>query len=352
MKWGRASKRRLREEGAPGARRGRGAISPPTPQNRSVRSRWRDRTLHQPKGDAALVTVSQPSAEYQTEVIQLDGVEVIVVLDAGPRVLGYARRGGPQLFASLPGEVIDQPGGEAFSFVGGHRLWRAPEVPRLTYRSDRYPVAIDQLDRGVRLTGVPDVEGVAKTISLRQQGAVTVVDHTLLNAGRAPIRCAAWAITQLTPGGVAVLPQPLAPSDPDGVLPNRLIVLWPYTDPAAPEIALGASEVRVHASATRTRSKVGQPNRRGWMAYILGSEMFVKWSPLHDDALVYVDFGATIECYRDHRFLELESLSPLTELAPGAALHHREVWMLTELRGRSPQEVLASLPEQPAEMVD
>jgi hypothetical protein len=301
---------------------------------------------------AALVTVSKPSADYQTEVIQLDDVEVIVVLDAGPRVLGYSRRGGPQLFASLPGEVIEQPGGAAFSFVGGHRLWRAPEVPRVTYRSDSYPVAIDRLDRGVRLTGAPDGEGVAKTISLHQRGAVTVVDHTLLNAGRAPIHCAAWAITQLTPGGVAVLPQPLAPSDPNAVLPNRLIVLWPYTDPAAPEIALGASEVRVHASAMRTRAKVGQPNRRGWMAYILGSEVFVKWSPLHDDALAYVDFGATIECYRDHRFLELESLSPLTELAPGAALHHREVWTLIELRGRSPEEVLASLPEQPAEMIE
>ena len=63
------------------------------------------------------MTVSQPSAEYQTEVIQLDDVEIIVVLDAGPRVLGYSRSGGPQLLASTPGEVIDLPGGEAFPFV-------------------------------------------------------------------------------------------------------------------------------------------------------------------------------------------------------------------------------------------
>jgi len=289
--------------------------------------------------------VSQPPTEYQTEVIRLGDVEVTVVLDAGPRVLGYVRRGGPQLFTSLPGEVIDRPGGEAFSFVGGHRLWRAPEVPRLTYRSDSYPIAMDRLDGGVRLIGAPDVEGIAKTISLRQRGAMTVVDHTLLNAGRAPIRCAAWAITQLTPGGVSVLPQPLAPSDPDGVLPNRLIVLWPYTDTASPEIALGVSEVRVHASAATTRSKVGQPNRRGWMAYVLGSEVFVKWSPLHDDALDYVDLGATIECYRDHRFLELESVGPFTDLEPRAALHHREVWTLIRLEGRPLDEVLASLPD-------
>ena len=124
-------------------------------------------------------------------------------------------------------------------------------------------------------------------------------------------------------------------------------MLWPYTDPAAPEIEFGSDVVRVHASDSAPRAKLGQPNRMGWTAYVLGTELFVKWSPLHDDALEYADLGASIECYRDHRFLELES-----ELAPGATADHREVWTLLELRDRSLDEVLASLPEQPAEMID
>ncbi len=66
----------------------------------------------------------------------------------------------------------------------------------------------------------------------------------------------------------------------------------------------------------------------------------------------YADLGASVECYRDQRFFELESLGPLTDLEPGAALHHREVWTLIGPDERPLDQVLASLPEQPAEMVD
>lgn len=287
----------------------------------------------------------------QIEDIDLGVLRVTVALDAGPRVLGYARHDGPQLFASLPGEVIGSATGE-FAFLGGHRLWRAPEIPAITYEPDDRRVGIDRTDHGIRLIGPRGVEGITKTVELRQRGDMTVVDHTLRNEGPGQVRCAAWAITQLAPGGVAVLPQPLEPADTAGVLPNRAVVFWPYTDPAAPEIELGRSELLVHASDAGTPSKVGQANRRGWMAYVLDGELFVKWSPLHDHSLDYADLGASVECYRDHRFLELESLGPLAEIAPGTELRHREVWTLIDVQGRPVEDVLASLPEQPAEMID
>ncbi len=277
-----------------------------------------------------------------TETIDLGPVGVTFVVDAGPRILGYARHGGPQLFATLPGVLIDGPAGE-YAFLGGHRLWRAPEVPATTYQPDDQPVDVDELEDGIRLTGPPDGDGISKTIEVRQDGVATVVDHTLRNDGPAPVRCAPWAITQLTTGGMATLPQPVEPVDPDGVLPNRSVVLWPYTDPA--NIEFGPAEIRIRADEA-PRSKVGQPNRRGWLAYELDDEVFVKWSPLHDDARAYADLGASVECYRDHRFLELESLGPLVDLAPGAETTHREVWRLIPLEGRPPGDVLASLRER------
>jgi hypothetical protein len=278
---------------------------------------------------------------HQIEIFDLGPVEVTVVRSAGPRILGYARPGGPQLFASLPGEVIHSATGD-FAFIGGHRLWRAPEIPAVTYEPDDRPVGIVRSDRGIRVSGPADLDGITKTIEVRQEGPVTVVEHTLTNMGPSPVRCAAWGITQLAPGGTAVLPQPLEAADPAGVLPNRTMVFWAYTDPA--DIEFRRSEVRIHGSDAG-RSKVGQPNRRGWMAYALDEEVFVKWSPLHDDALDYADLGASIECYRDHRFLELESLGPLTDLEPGAELRHREAWRLIPLGGRPLDDVLASLPE-------
>ena len=287
---------------------------------------------------------------HQTETIDLGAVEATVVLDAGPRILGYARRGGPQLFAALPGEVIESHAG-AFAFLGGHRLWRAPEVPDVTYRPDDRRIVLDRIDDGARLAGPPDADRITKTIELRQRGAVTVVDHVLGNEGPEVIRCAAWAITQLVPGGTAVLPHSLAPADAAGVLPNRALVLWPYTDLAAPEIEFRSSELRIYASDRQEKAKVGHANRRGWLAYHHGDELFVKWSPLHQDTRRYADLGASVECYRDHRFLELESLSPLADVEPGLKLHHREVWTLIDLAGRPLDEVLASLPDEPAEML-
>ena len=295
------------------------------------------------------MTVTRRQTNPKTAEVDFGAVQVNVALDAGPRILGYARCEGPQLFADLPGEVIGSAIGD-FAFLGGHRLWRAPEIPSITYEPDDRPVEIDRTGNGVRLAGPPGVEGITRIIELSQREDMTVVDHTLRNDGSGAVRCAAWSITQLVPGGTAVLPQPLDPVDAAGVLPNRAIVLWPYTDPGAPEVELGRTEVRVHASGTKTRSKVGQANRRGWLAYVLGGEVFVKWAPLHDDSREHPDLGASVQCYRDHRFLELESLGPLAEVAPGSELHHREVWTLLDLRGRPLAEVLASLPAQPKEM--
>lgn len=274
-------------------------------------------------------------------------VEIEVALGAGPRITGYSRRGGPQLFAQLAGEVIEHPAIGTFRFLGGHRLWRAPEVPAVTYQPDGNPVRVEQDQDVVTITGAPDSDGIVKAISIHQRDSLTVVDHTLRHDGALAVSSAAWAITQLTPGGVAFLPAPNRPVDADGVLPNRSIAVWPYTDLSAPEIVFRPHEIQVAGSEQRTQAKIGQENRRGWIAYVLGDELFVKWSPIHRDDRSYADLGSSVECYRDHRFLELESLGPLTDLDPGQELCHREVWMLTRLDGASPDDVLASLPWDP-----
>ena len=65
-------------------------------------------------------------APIETQTIDLGPVEVSFAVNAGPRILGYARHGGPQLFASLPDDVIEHPAIGTYRFLGGHRLWRAP----------------------------------------------------------------------------------------------------------------------------------------------------------------------------------------------------------------------------------
>ena len=280
-------------------------------------------------------------------VFELGPVKISVATQAGPRIVGYSRIHGPQLFASLPGTVLSHPDAGVFRFLGGHRLWRSPEVPASTYQPDDLPVEITATDDGLTVRGEADRDGVVKTFSVSQRGSYTIVDHQLENRGARAVQLAPWAITQLAPGGVAVLPEPLDLVDPDGVLPNRRLVIWPYTDLASAEVEFAIDCVLVHATDNEAKTKIGIPNTRGWLAYVLGDELFVKWSALHDDDAQYSDFGASAQCYRDERFIELETLGPLVVLDPGLSVAHREVWQLQQVGDRPLNQIIASLPNTP-----
>jgi len=279
--------------------------------------------------------------------VDLGPVGISVATNAGPRILSYTVPGGPEFFASLPDSGIELPEAEFFRFLGGHRLWRSPEIPSITYRPDDFDVTLNETVDGIDLMGQPDGDGVTKQISVRQEGVYTVVRHRLINNGRKVVRTAPWAITQMTLGGTAVLPQTRGPVDEDGVLPNRILILWPYTDLGAPEFSFGSSGVIIAGSGSSSKAKIGQPNRRGWMAYILGTHIFIKWSMVHDDNATYPDLGASSQCYRDDRFLELESVGPIAALHPGRETIHTEIWRIVNIDGRPLESIFDALPERP-----
>jgi hypothetical protein len=133
-----------------------------------------------------------------------------VTQSVGPRIIGLALPGGDNLLAELPNETLECPGRRTFSFYGGHGLWYAPEDPRRTYLPDDAPVTFADVADGVLVTQPIEVQtGIQKSliISLPGQDARVIVDHTLHNRSTSPVELAPWAITQLKPGGVAILPQ-------------------------------------------------------------------------------------------------------------------------------------------------
>lgn len=280
--------------------------------------------------------------------VTLGPVVLTVAAQAGPRILGHARSGRVSPFADLPDATLGDPVAGTYHLLGGHRLWRAPEVPAVTYQPDDHGVRVDMTGDAVELVGPADRDGVVKRLVVRQRGDVTVVDHTLHNQGPDPVRTAAWAITQLAPGGTAILPVPAG--DPSGRLPDRHLVLWPYTDLGDPEVRFAGDTIRVEGSSRPAAFKVGFANRRGWLAYHHGEQLFVKWGPLHDEEDDHVDLGSTAECYRDDRFLELETVGPLTTIQPGETLHHREGWTVLDVEEGALERVLATLPVRPREM--
>lgn len=288
-------------------------------------------------------------APWRVETLDIDlgPVRAAVATNAGPRILSYSTSDGANLLADLPDLVIEDATGGPYRFLGGHRLWRAPEIPSITYQRDDSAVVVTEGDKGVKLSGRADADGVTKHMSIQQQDEHTLIRHTFINEGSRTIRTAPWAITQMALGGTAVLPLAVESIDSFGLLPNRSLVLWPYTDLGAPEFGFGRDRVTVHGTNRPSRAKIGQPNRRGWMAYALGTQVFVKWSRTHNDDSEYADLGASSQCYRNEDFVELETLSPLVELEPGQEASHEEAWQIIDMADRSLYAILDSLPTHP-----
>ena len=257
-------------------------------------------------------------------------VNLWITKSIGPRILGFAFNGKENLFALLPDAKIDYPGGGEFFLRGGHRLWYAPEKSATTYIPDNQPVEIDYFENKLRIVQpVDELTGIQKSlmVSLSPDQPKVVIGHQLENQGKEPISLAPWAITQLKPGGVAILPQRTGNADQEGLLPNRQLVLWPYTQIHSPYLRLGDKFIFVEAKVDQGALKIGFQNLAGWMAYHYQDTLFVKKAKFFPDA-EYYDLGSSSECYCNPDFLELETLGPKVILEPNQVTNHLEEWLL------------------------
>jgi hypothetical protein len=253
-------------------------------------------------------------------------IQLLISRSMGPRILSLRFADGENVLAVLPDFVTDCPGSGTFHAYGGHRLWHSPEEPGRTYLPDDSPVEIVPVKNGYLVT--QDVEtktSLQKSLEICLQGDTPriVITHRLFNHGLWPVTCAPWAITQLKTGGVAILPQSC---EETGVLPNRSLALWPYTDPSDPNVKWGRSYILVHANMDAP-FKVGFPNPRGWLAYWLNGTLFVKRAK-YEAQSSYFDFGSSSECYCNDKFIELETLAPIGTINPGGFATHIETWEL------------------------
>jgi hypothetical protein len=287
-------------------------------------------------------------AGYDCVKLENKALALWVTQSLGPRIIGLALPDGANLFAEIPDVTFDCPGRGAYSPRGGHRLWYAPEDPRRTYLPDDEPVSITEVENGVVVTQPVEAQtGIQKSlaITLPDQDARVVVDHTLHNFGREPVELAVWVITQLKTGGVAILPQATALADEFGLLPNRHLVLWPYTEINSPHITWGDRYISIEATMKSGALKIGFPNPAGWLAYAVDNTLFVKQAAFQPDA-AYFDRGSSSECYCNHRFIEIETLGPRTTLAPGDSTTHRETW--TVYPGASIQDLPGLVGDNPS----
>ena len=266
----------------------------------------------------------------RTGVLENEHVRLELTLDAGPRIVRFSTPGGRNVFAETPDAQWDTVHGRPYRLLGGHRLWSSPECPLEEQVPDDEPVTVDEHADGIDIAGGTTThEGLSRRIELRlaADGARVRVRHLLENGTDRPVRVAAWALTQVTPGGVAVLPLPSDAADGEQ-LPNRNVVLWPYTSLADARLQIHDDAIRIASTHDDRLLKVGCLNRGGSVSYELGDVTFRKrFTP--EPGGEHVDLGCNVEVYTRAAFLELETLTPLHDVAPGEALEHLEEWELS-----------------------
>jgi hypothetical protein len=260
-------------------------------------------------------------------------VELIATTDVGPRIIRFGFVGGQNMFKEFP-DMIGKTGGEEWRIYGGHRFWSAPEAQPRTYFPDNAPVKAEMNGGadGASLTLTPPpetVNGLQKqmAIGMAPSGKVRVV-HKMTNVGRWEIEVAPWALSVMANGGRAILPQEKFIPHTEYLLPARPLVLWHYTQLADPRWIWGNKYIQLRQDPNATTpQKAGLLNKQGWAAYALDGDLFVKRYEFDEDGK-YPDFGVNTECFTNADILEVETLGPLTKLAPDGAVEHEEIWSL------------------------
>jgi hypothetical protein len=257
-----------------------------------------------------------------------EDVELIVTTDVGPRVIRYGFVGGQNLFKEFAGQM-GASGESTWQPRGGHRIWIAPEVVPDTYAPDNAPVRSIILEDGVELTAPVEPEtGLEKWLAVQLSSSGVTVTHRIKNVASKPRTLAPWALSMMAPGGVGITKFPRRGTHPEDLPPSNPLIMWAFTDLSDPRWTFTKKYLILRQDPNNTApQKLGHFNEKTMGAYLLGADLFVKRTDA-DPSKTYADFGASYETFTNGDFLELETLGPLEEVAPGATLEHVEQWSL------------------------
>ena len=261
-------------------------------------------------------------------VLSNEHVELIITLDVGPRIVSYRTPRSHNVFKNYT-EQMGGSGESEWMIRGGHRLWIAPEAD-MTYAPDNKPVSHEMLPNGIRMETAPVAPwGLRKilTITLAENSSEVTAHHWVINESDKPAEISSWGLSVMAPGGLEIIPHPPLGEHPRDLLPNRLMVLWPYTDMTDPRLRFGSEFITLRQTADGSPIKLGIAHKEKWVAYLNGETLFIKTFDYVEGA-AYTDLGCNFETFSNADMLEIETLSPLRTLQPGEAVEHTEKWYL------------------------
>ncbi|MCB1019309.1 MAG: hypothetical protein H6509_13820 [Bryobacterales bacterium] len=260
-------------------------------------------------------------------------VELIVTADVGPRILRYSFVGGRNVFKEISAAEEEKfTGDQGWKLYGGHRIWVGPEEPSYTYAPDNEAPEIVVKGNVLKATSPTDVAGIRKEIEveLANTGSAVRVTHRLTNETRWPLRFAAWALSMMDIGGVGVTKFPPRGTHPEHLQPANPLVMWRFTNFSDPRWTLLDKYLVLRGDPGRSDpEKAGLHHPEAITAgYLLEGNLFVKRYKTLGPASDYPDMGSAFETFTSGLFVELETLGPMRDVAPGQTIEHREDWTL------------------------
>jgi hypothetical protein len=265
------------------------------------------------------------------------GVKAIVMPETGGRVVWYGIDEENILWQNPDAAGRPRPGG-GFQLDIGPEMRQIPDHPVLW--SGKYRL-VGPLRSCFGMTFA--LEGTAsepdpvlglqvfKLLSLSAEGALRL-DHSMKRVSESDQGFCFWDRTLCRSGGYTLIPvNPKSRFPAKWVLGKRLSPKkWDYngTDPSHPQIRL--MDGVLVAKTGGPEQKIGADSDAGWIAYALGTLLFVKYYP-YDPAGAYTDGGLSVAHYFNDRIAELEPISPEVKLKPGESFEFPQRWTITRL---------------------
>ena len=257
-------------------------------------------------------------------------IQIGIALDYGIRVRHLSIKGMDNLYYEQPADFSDGFGSaDTWKLRGGHRLWLTPECDD-SYYPDDAPISYTLKEDGVLI--VQDVEpplGIQKTleITFRPDGTVYLL-HNFYNRNDHPIRGASWAINSLAASGD--IDFSYGSNLYGDFYPGAVFSLWGDTSLADPRLTISAGHIHAKYLPISDYFKLGVFCPDGVATLESKGQRLTMGFDVCDMRSL-PDQGCNFELYMHKMFLEMESLGPVTDIAPGESASHWETWKLEKL---------------------
>lgn len=262
-------------------------------------------------------------------------VSLISVPEAGGRIVHYSSAGENILFENPDylGKTLanTKPGDLAQGYIG-YNIDLGPELRRIPQHLSLWmgPFAWTWEGGSVRLESVPDPSlgiQIQKRLTLDPASGDLHLSQRMKNVTSREQAYCLWDRTLCKGGGFAMVPLARRSRFPAGwsILRDGA---YQGEDAVHPNVQVLDGVLVAHAEGKS--SKLGLDSDAGWIAYVRGRLLFVKYFP-HFGSGLYSDGGNSVEIYFDPKVCELEPLSPEVSLKPGESYEFPERWRLIEL---------------------